>query len=258
MNCETTRNRLLSEPSPIRVPAELRPHLAECTVCRDYALKLGEMNKRIRGLPVPPSDLRKIAYLESLKPAGGSRTMPRLGRPFWKVAAKPLAGLAAAIAVGFGLWSMTSRKQGIPEATAHRHDLLRKVVATNAQLAKTTDPRKRIDTLSELAADLRTETAEVLLASRQEDVDALAGMFEEVVSEGIVVQAKQLDPLKVAPGERKAILNAAADRLAAAADDANALARNAPPYAKAGLARIQEAASKGRTQLIRIADGEGA
>src|SRR5206468_3610301 len=82
------------------------------------------------------------------------------------------------------------------------------------------------------------------------DMDALARMYEQVVTEGMVEQARLMTA-----DERKAKLPAYRDRLAEAEQVANRVVRDAPPGAIRPLEGIAEAAKNGRTQLARMIQG---
>ncbi len=262
MTCDAIQNRLLGEPDPLQPAAELRAHVKQCAACRDFSNRYETMARAIAALPAPTSELAKLTFTDSLTSAGPIiRSVPALTtrsfswRGIYSATAKPLAATAAAIAVGLGIWAMVPASRIKPEYVAARHDLLRKVVASNATLAQTTDPKARIEVLTDMAADLRLETVDVVKAAPAEDLNSLATLYESVVNDGLVKQAQQLD--KKAPATRHAVLNAAADKLAATMDDMNALIRNAPQQAQPALKRIGTAAEQGRTKLLRIARGEG-
>jgi hypothetical protein len=267
MTCNAVRNRLLAEPDPNRVPADLRPHVAGCAGCREFLGRYESLAKSIAALAAPQADLAKLTFVDSLTHAGPIiQSVPSLATSTfsWKhllsVAAKPIAATAAAVAVGVGIWAVSGSRRPAQEMAGPRHELLKKVVEHNAALAKLskpTDAKARIETLSELAVDLRTETREVMIAAHKEDLDSLAGMFESTVNDGLVKQAAKLDRMNLSPKDRKEILESAAEKLAAAADDANALTLSAPPHAKPALARMAETAKQGRTRLLQIASGEG-
>jgi hypothetical protein len=236
--------------------------VAECAGCRAFLERYAALAKTIRSFAAPSSELAKIAFVDSLGEAGPIiRSLPGTTaagfsfKAFFRSASKPLMGTAAAVAVGLGLWAASGPRRSVAEAPAPRHELLKKVVASNAALAATSDPKARIATLSDLAGELRGESRDLHKAADAGDLEALAALYEKVVRDGLVPQAKQLNPMAVGAEERHRILNAAADKLAATADDAGILARDAPEHAKAPLLRIRKAAAKGREDLIQIANG---
>jgi len=264
MNCEAIRNRLLAQPNPNRVPAELRPHVTDCRACREFLVRYDALARNIQSLSVPESERTKMAFLDSINHTGpiirnvpGTPVSTFSGKKFARRLIKPLASIAAAVAVGFGVWAISGSRKGPAEVVAPRYDLLKKVVVANANLARSNDPKVRIATLTELTTDIRKEAGDVVKAADEDDLVALAAMFEKVVDDGLVNQAKQLNPMTVAVADRQRVLNDAAEKLAATADDVAELYRNAPPHAKASLSRIQEAAAQGRVKLLRIAGGEG-
>jgi hypothetical protein len=166
-----------------------------------------------------------------------------------------LAATAAAVAVGVGIWAVSGPKRPQQEVVAARHELLRKVVAHNAALAQTGDPKARLAKLTELTDDLRGETKDIIHAAPKDDLASLAGMFEKVVTDGLIQQAKSLNRMTMTPAEYQAILTATAQKLEAAENDANELLNRASPLAKPELARIAKAAANGRSELLRLAHG---
>lgn len=258
MTCDAIRNRLLAEPNPAQPAAELRAHLIDCGSCREFLTRYESVAAQIIALPAPQSELAKIAFLDSLGNAGPILRSTPAHRPsvHWRSVAKPLAATAAALAVGIGLWAIATNRPTVNGPAYVRHDLLKRVVASNTMLARTADARARIDALTNLANDLRGEARDVVNAAPTEDLNALAIMYEEVVTKGLVKQAEQMgDPATTPPATRKAVLSAAAAKLAQAADEANEQARRASDVAKPAFVRIAASAAVGRSHLLRIADG---
>lgn len=255
--CDTIRNRLLAETNPARVPADLRPHLAECGACRDFLERYELLAADIAALPAPASELAKITLLESLSRGSGVVRPQPSARSLRRVLG-PLAATAAAIAAGVGLWSVWPRAEAPVEMAAPRHQLLQRVVAAHTGLATAAGPKQRIGMLAALAGDLGGEARDLMHAATESDLNLLAGLYEDVVARGLVSQARQMNPLAEAAPVRIGVLTDAADRLATDAAEAANLARTAPPQARAAMQRIARAAADGHSQLIRIARGEGA
>jgi hypothetical protein len=169
----------------------------------------------------------------------------------------PVGGLAAAVAVGVGIWAANrpSTTTVAPDVAAGpRHELLEKVVAIDSQLAKARTPQERIPLLAKMAEALKAETAGVYKAAKTTDeVRSLTGKFEKVVTEGIVRQATKLREDKFAPvAERHQVLAAAADALGHYQAEADLMATTAPPQVKGSLEQMAKAAKAGREELERL------
>jgi hypothetical protein len=263
MKCDIVQNRLLALTAADAVPADLGAHLDECDLCRRYRDRAALLTAELAVLPTPSSEDAKAAYLDSLLAAGPViKSVPSIpsyaGGWSWKYGWKPVGGLAAAVAVGVGIWAANRPATTIvaPDVAAGpRHELLEKVVALDTQLAKARTPEERIPLLAKMAEALKTETAGVYKAAkpRDDEVRSLAGKFEKVVTEGIVKQAAKLREDKFAPvAERHKILAAAADALAHSGDEADRMATTAPPQVKGSLEQMAKAAKAGWAELERL------
>jgi hypothetical protein len=261
--CDTIHNRLLALPDPTRLPAELADHLAGCDICTRYQARLLVLADDLRTLPAPDSDAAKADFLDHLTAAGPViKTIPTLVRPArfdWHTLTKPVGGLAAAIAVGVGLWALISGKQvAVAEPPLARHELLQRVVAIDTDLSRLTDPKARVAKLTELAEAVHAETKAVHAAARGKDeMRSLAGMYQKVVADGIVAQARQINRFDP-PAERQATLKQAASKLAAAAVETHQLANSpvAPPAARESLEEMARTAESGRAELLALAEGK--
>ncbi|CAN5520696.1 hypothetical protein BH11PLA2_BH11PLA2_20290 [soil metagenome] len=261
--CDATRNLLLAEPNPNKVPTALRPHVDSCTGCREFLVRYSALHADLKSLPMPSSDLKKIEFLDMLENAGPIiKSVPAAPAGFaipwkltWSVIAQPLAVTAATVAVGVGLWSVVPSKKATKTEVASHHELLQKFVAHNKTLAnaKSDDARTRIETLSNLVDDLQSETARVAIVAQPEDMAALATMFEKVIRDGLEKQAEGMN--KFANANRHDTLKAAADKLALTANGITQLARTAPSTSQPAFTRIQNAVLHGIQTLTRIAQG---
>lgn len=262
MTCDIAHDRLLALADPTRPQADLAAHLAGCDLCIRYQARLLTLADDLRALPAPESELAKIAFAQQLTAIGPVITsLPsRTRSPFvrWRELARPVGGLAAAVAVGVGLWSVIpGKKLPGPEPEFARHELLKKVVSLDAELARMTDPKARIPKLTEMAEAVRIESRDVHPAARDKDqMRSLAGMYRKVVMEGIVAQANKIDRFDLV-AERQAVLRGTADQLAAAAAESKRLAASpgAPPSAKESLEDMAQTAETGRKELLLLAEG---
>ena len=178
----------------------------------------------------------------------------------WRELTRPVGGLAAAIAVGIGLWSVVPGKKAVgPEPEFARHELLKKVVSLDVELAhlRDPDPKIRIPKLAEMAEAIRLESRDVHPAARDKDqMRSLAGMYRKLVFSGIVAQANKISRFEPV-GPRKAILQDTAAQLAVAAAESKQLAAapGTPVTAKESLEDMAQAAEEGRKELLELANG---
>ncbi|MGL4422063.1 MAG: hypothetical protein ACRCZF_15450 [Gemmataceae bacterium] len=262
LTCDIAQNRLLViVPEGRDLPAEVATHLSLCDRCAAYQTRLLELEAQMRNLPVPveASEAAKLAFLEHLTEQGPViKTLPMLPparRIRWADLRPWVSSLAAAVVLGIGTYALFPTKRPKPiEPEFARHDLLRQVVKLDTELAKLRTPTDRIPKLSDLADALQTESAGIYQAARRNDeMRSLAKLYETVITQGMIAQAKQIQ--FAAPGERKAVLTTAAERLAASANRTNALSATAPREAQESLARMIQAAETGRRELLKLAEG---
>ena len=269
MTCEAVQNRLLALPDPMSATGDVRDHCEQCERCAPFAARAVELDAELAAIVVPAySPEVKAAFLARIRMAGPViqsvpsplfRSSVSLKELLSRIPVRPILAVAAAVVVSLGIWSVVPAKRlPVPEPEAMRHDLLKKVVRYNTDLAVLTGPKDKIAKLSELAVDLRNETRALSLAAQKDEMVSLAGMFDKVVQEGIVTQAGLWNPLTTTPGERQAVLNAAASELIQTANEANTLATSASMQVQPQLLRIAKTARDGHTRLTKIANGEGA
>ncbi len=267
MNCDAIQNRLLDLVDPTRGSSELQAHLAGCEACQRFLERSYVLNDLLATVAVPrSSDETKTAFLQTILAAGPViQTIPRVAvSPWiWQRIPRPVlvraTGLAAALLVSVGVWSAWPDRKPMPElAAAPRHELLQKVVTLNTELARTTTPAARLTKLSNLAVELRNETAALSRAAQKDDLQSLARMYEKVVRDGLIVQATQLNPVSVPLAERQQLLNSVAAELTQTALQTLELATTASPGVQPHLKRIAQTAQDGSLRLSRLARGEGA
>jgi hypothetical protein len=270
MNCDIAQNRLAAHDGE-HLPEDLAGHVKACALCQRYQARLVELHQQLAALPAPDSTATRLAFLDALTAAGPViKSIPTLpsqsgSGTAWRSVARSLtwrpiaAGLAATVVVGVILWQ-GQRGETVAEpdiAVGPRHELLKNVVAYNAQLSQADTPQERIPVLTDMALAITEEARGVYKAARtQEDVRSLAGMFDKVVRDGIVAQAGKF-PRFAPPGERQQVLTRAADQLAVAASDARMMAGTAPPQVKEALEAMAVSAQTGQVTLRKLALGEG-
>jgi len=136
---------------------------------------------------------------------------------------------------------------------------LAKVVKRSIELTRAGDPEMKLKGYGELADDLSAETRSLVRVASEDDLKVLARCYKKVVNDGIVSQARRPDRT-LTPAERNAraeLLNRLAGRLASAAQETAAVAREVPPDRQRVLQEIVNTARSGQTDLRKLAN-EGA
>lgn len=250
MKCTVLQTYLLGVERCDRPPAEVQAHLAACSACRQWQRRLIQLERGAALLPVPPST-RKADVLHAIRTA----PLPKADGPardknrgLQKVAvAFALAAALVVLAVGLYAWQ---RQQGVraPAAPKPAGDpLLAKLVQRDLRLAAGATPRERVETLADMAGDLHGETKALAKEAREKDLADLAGMYSQVVREGIVKLAAQ-----VPDGERQKVLEPIAGRLARAGREADQLAEQLPASSAAPVREMADAAREGNVELSRL------
>jgi hypothetical protein len=258
MNCEIARNKLLAAADAQAPPSEAAAHIAACPGCQQYVARYEQLALQLQALPAPESMAKDSFLLSLLHDGPVIRNMPSVpvrssgfARLFRRAVLVPAAGIAAAVALAFGIFQHSGTKSVTPEATAPRHELLAKLVKLDADLAKAKTPQQRLPKLAEMAEALCEEAKGIQLAAvKKDELRVLERSFEKVVKDGMVKQANAFAPF-TPPSERNAVLNAAAERLAAAAAEAEAAESAAPPQAKESFAGMAKAAKQARADVLK-------
>jgi hypothetical protein len=260
MNCASARNRLLSDPDPAAVP-DVAGHLAECAGCQAWQRLLTQVDRAVATAPVPTTTgrikRRLIELFRTGRPAGESRAgvvvpaamrkkRDRLARTW------PAGLVAAALLVGALSWVILGGKQdGGAVAKLPPDPFLRQVVAAKVKIDTAETPAERLKAWANLADDLHDQAKELYQISPGEDMDSLAGLYEQAVGDDALIGQARLLP----DGDRKATLQAYVDKLAGAEEAANALAAKAKTGSDRPLKRIADAAAASRTKLTLLQKG---
>ncbi|MBY0514118.1 MAG: hypothetical protein K2P78_09435 [Gemmataceae bacterium] len=261
MTCQTVQNKVLALPDPRQLPEPLRGHVAGCAACRAWWQQAARLERLVEQLPAPPPPAdKKATLIGELTDAGPViRSVPRAqaaGRPFVSRQVLTYAGgLAAAVLVGVGLWLVVrpSGKPEVAQAPAPRHPLLDKVMQRDLALMRANKPEQKLDILGLLADDLAGETRSLSRAATPDELNELAGLYKQVVNDGLVKQAEGIGPNALTPDQRKALFDRHAARLADTGAEADRAAAEAPPESKPALKRIADAARDGQRKLSKLA-----
>ena len=276
MNCETARNRLLALPDPAAIPPALGAHLDVCPICRTWQQLLARVEVGIVATaPMPaasPARQQLIAQFRDAAPTA---------RPVAKVPAKVMAAkatpkpvptvqpaaarrgigdrlarlwpgglVAAALLVGALVWSSLRKPEQPPVAALPPDPFLEKVVAAKVRLDNAPDAAERLAVLDSMGQMIHEEATTLSKVTPGSEMESLARMYERVVADGMVEQARLMSA-----DEQKAKLREYQNRLAKAEQEANRLAAEAPPEGVRPLKDMARAAEKGRTELARMTQG---
>jgi len=269
MNCETARNRLMALPDPAAASDALAAHVDACSACQAWSRLLAQVEEGIVATaPAPGSgrvkrqlvaQFREAGPAVKAKPAGsGSRILAAIQpAPVRPTAGERLARLwpaglvAAALLLGVLVWSSLQKpNDGTAVAALPPDPFLDKAVAAKVKLDAAPDAVARLAVLDSLQQSIREEATSLSKVTPGSDMESLARMYEQVVAEGMVEQARLMTA-----DERKAKLPAYTNRLSAAEQEANRMAAEAPPGADRPLKGIARAAEKGRIELARMIQG---
>jgi hypothetical protein len=273
MNCSTARNRILALSQKAAMPDELTTHLDGCAACQAWRQLLQQVDAAIAHAPVPASDGKaKRQLIAQFRPetVAVAKTKPerksdKLATPKKVVSpimpAKPRrplgerlaklwpAGLVAAgllvAAVGWAVFGGKSQDNTQTVAVAP-DPLLEKAVASKAKLDTASSPAEKIVVLDDLAKGIH-EQAKALAKVSPDDMKSLAHMYEQVVADALVSQAKA-----VSPDERAKALTRCRDSLRETENEANRLAGEAPPASVQPLRDIARVAKESGNTLAQL------
>ncbi|HYH66186.1 MAG TPA: hypothetical protein VD866_15945 [Urbifossiella sp.] len=264
MTCQSVQARILALPDPRQLPDAFRAHVAACPDCTAYWKQAARLEALVAALPVPPAPAgKKTTFLEDLAAEAlvfpKVTTTPSRGWNLPRPSVKALAGLAAALLVGVGVWSATKtvKPVAVVKPPAPRDALLEKVVQRNVALAKARTPNDRLDVLAGLAEELASESRGLALVAGADDMRLVAEWFR-TASDGVVEQAGRVPPNALTPDQRRALLARLTDRLAEAGRAAEQAATDSPPHAQPALRSIADTARDGQTKLRALAAQQGA
>jgi hypothetical protein len=273
MNCTSARNRLLTQPDPALVPDAVAGHLAACPGCQGWHRLLLQVEMAVAAAAVPGTDGRARRRLVELfrtgrtgksdsgrlrvgKPAQAARgvVVPAARTPMGDRLARlwPAGLVAAALLVGTVTWIVLSGKPDDTGTVAHLppDPMLAKVVAAKVKIDTAESPAARLAAWSDLANDIHDQ-AKTLAKVTPDDMDSLAGLYEQVVgNDALIGQARLLDE-----GERKTMLAKLAGQLAETEQEANRMKTEVPPRSERPLQRIADAAKASKEKLNQPQQG---
>ena len=279
MNCATTRSRILALADPSSLPEPLLTHLDGCAACSTWHRLAVQVERVVANLPVPvsegngkrrllskfqdspapvatrkktPSRTAKPGKIIEISPAAKAAIRPAKPRqPLGERLARlwPAGLVAAAILVGAVSWAIyKSKSKDTTVASNPGPDpMLREVVAAKVKLDTAHSAADRVEVLSTLADTLHDEARALSKVTPGDNMAALARMYEQVVRDGLVPQARAMSA-----EERRTKLPAFKEKLVKAEQEANRLAAEAPVGSDRPLKEMAETAKSGRIELAKL------
>jgi hypothetical protein len=257
MKCSVAQTRMLELERPDRPTPALRAHLARCPACQEWFHQFLQMERMVPQIPVPPSTGREQFLQRVLTeplPDRNGTPLPDfqqegVGRMAILRRERGMRKMALATGLAAGLILLAMGLIAL-QPGSDRHDgpraegLVKKLLERDLQLASASTAQKRVEGLTALADELRTETRSLAKApNAADDLATLARLYGQVVSTGIVAQGR-----KVSAEERGPIV----DQLERASREANALAAQSP----ASAVPLQQIADTARDAARNLKEGQ--
>lgn len=258
MTCESAQRRLLSMSSPHRPPEEMWRHLADCPVCGQFQRRLVEIEQQVAHIPAPapPTNgmdqvIHRVLTDPTLRASVRGRR-PVMSRPWPKLLAAAMVLLALG---GTFLAYLRTHKERPGPATPAADVLLAKVMQRNVDLAKATEPAKRVKELAGMAEDLEQGTQTLCKVADDSDLVRLAEMHRKVVRDGLVKQvARQAQDLET-PQDRQRVFGPLADHFDKSSQEAARLAAEVPAPSAAALRTMAQTARDAAQQVRSLIGG---
>ncbi len=273
MNCDVVQRLLLGREAPEHPSADAAAHLADCAACREWLLRLIQLERAVPYLPVPPAEAARSALMRRIlaretpgrkKEASAPKRRPSIAMvvgswimdphasPRRRVAAGLVAGVAAAMLLFITGWLIWDSLRGeSPEAAPLAVKRPDKLVADLHRVGIHEPDGKvgpaRVKAMAEAAEALRSRAAG--RPGADEELIALAQLYDRVVEEGVVKTAEGLSA-----DERRDILKTVAEDLERADSEWHRLSQQTglAPGVKAALEKAAQAARNGNTRLMEL------
>lgn len=259
MNCKAIQRRLLALNEPDTPTPGLQAHLDSCPRCQETQRRLVQIERHIHLLPVPETSAKAALLAEFRSETTAWERMQFHIRNLkqWQVTA---AGLAAAVLVCVLIWSIApteDKTQPRPLAAKSTSPdvLLTTLMQRNLKLALANSARDQVETLADLAEDLRGQTRPLFRYGEgkegKESLKELADSYSQVIRTGVSRAGKL--PGEMPRTQVKQVLTPIVLKLLAATDDADQLAQQVPGLsAEHPLYTISFAARNGKEQLAML------
>lgn len=247
--------RLLDD-STVALPVPRPPRSLRAALLAEFDPRLAPPPTLPPVVPrVSPSERTPMPTAALVLPAEVDPTPPALVTPFrrrWSHRTGLVAGLAASVVgalVGGTVLYRAARDRGpvaAVVAAGPADPLVAKLVDRNVALATAETPARRLDNLLQLAGHLHAETRAVAQVADGEEMSALAGMYERVIRDGVVAQAREL------AGVDKAALRRVAGELSAASEQMEQYVHTVKPSSVGPVREMSRAARAGDAAVRSI------
>jgi hypothetical protein len=262
MTCEVTRRQLLTVERPDRPPSALRPHLAECPACREWASNLAKLEARVARLPVPSSEAAKARLLKQLRepplvPESMRVEIPIL--PFTPPKERGLRKLAVALAlaaavvlIAVGLFVSPRQEatqvavKDTPRTPAEIQKWMKEL--RDLRVAKAETSRQKVEVLAECADELLREIRLASALPSPERLKLLATVYDDTLQKELLAHARS-----IAPNEQRVLLPRLAGEMGRTESEFTRLASEAPEEEAAQLRQIAATAHECDQVLRQLA-----
>jgi hypothetical protein len=253
MNCSTFQRRLLTLEEPAEMPDSIQAHLEACPHCQDLHRRLTQIERHLPVLPVPRS-AAKADFLAHFRQQGTVWEKVRFrfrNLRRWQLTA---GALAASLLLFFLAWNLAPGdpvRTVRPIKSSAPDKLLASLVKSNLKLAIATTPKVQVQTLAEVAEDLRHQSEPLLVyGSGREGKESLRELADWY---GQVVRMSVTRAVKLPPEELRPVLDPIVQQLADATDEAERLGRDVKNVsADHPMFTIASAARNGKDHLERV------
>jgi hypothetical protein len=210
MKCSAAKTWLLGAKTTLDLPPAVLQHLHECLDCRLHHRRLLLLNQEVRGLLAPPEEpAARARFWEKFDQLPPRPNVPLQPSPLHSIRLKkiwyPVLGAsAAALLVGLGVGlllaplnktepvespSVTARA---PQTDAEDRQVVVHALEHDLRLARTTAADERFLALAGLATELDKEAHRLADQGRMEDLAQVAGLYDRVVRNGVVLRSRSL------------------------------------------------------------------
>jgi hypothetical protein len=229
MNCEVVQRQLLSGESPDSPTAAASAHLADCAACREWLMRLVQVERALPFLPVPPAEAARSALMRrilsqkegnapevknrrrpSVAMVLGSWIMDRHSSPRRRVAAGLVAGVAAALLlfiVSWIVWYGGTARDTVAYDTPRvpSDQLLADLGRAGIHTADGKVGGERIQAMATVAGQLHDKCPGLAKSGDFTELIEKAQLYVRVVDDGIVKTAEGMTS-----EDRRAIFNSIA------------------------------------------------
>jgi hypothetical protein len=259
MNCTVAQDAILAQPNPAELRGEPAAHVAGCATCRRWHREVVRLETALRRLPTPVSDgLAKSKTIDAIlknpivpgKPGKSAVEPRRKSVPVRSRIAEwwPVGIAAAVVLTGSLIYLGMTRNRGLDSLAARPSDpFLERVVLAKVEVDAAQTAAERLKALADLSDVLCEQAKSLNKVSPGADMEAVAEMFNAVVADAMLAQARWLNA-----EEQRLLLGGFTERLAKTEQEANNLLSEAPAGSVGPLREMAKVARTGQETLAEI------